>query len=119
MLTRNRISQNAKPPSGNSNRQSQELKRGIEQQVADVKAELIRRQRELDDAKREMNLTIETKVQESLASVRQKARQEAEDALKVKLVEKDEWIASMQRQRGRAATDCSRGGQEGSTLFCH
>jgi hypothetical protein len=73
-------------------------KAAIGQQVADVKAELIRRQRELDDAKREMNLTIETKVQESLASVRQKAQQEAEDALKVKLAEKDEQIALVQRQ---------------------
>jgi hypothetical protein len=42
---------------------------------ADAKAELGRSRRELDDAKREINLTIETKVQESLASVRQKARQ--------------------------------------------
>ena len=70
----------------------------IEQRVAEVKATLVRRQRELDDAKREINLTIETKVQESLASVRQKSRQEAEDALKFKLIEKDELIASMQRQ---------------------
>ena len=73
-------------------------KAAIGQQVADVKAELIRRRRELDDAKREMNLTIETKVQESLASVRDKARQEAEDILKIKLVEKDELIASMQQK---------------------
>jgi len=36
-------------------------------QVADVKAELVRRQRKLDDAKHEMNLTIEAKVEESLA----------------------------------------------------
>jgi len=42
-------------------------KAGIEQQVADVKAELVRRQRKLDDAKHEMNLTIEAKVEESLA----------------------------------------------------
>jgi hypothetical protein len=68
---------------------------GIERQVADVKAELVRRQRELDDAKREMHLTIETKVQESLAVVRQEARQEAEDALNLKLIEKDELIASL------------------------
>jgi hypothetical protein len=73
-------------------------KSGIEQRVAEVKASLVRRQRELDDAKREINLTIETKVQESLALVRQKSREEAEDALKFKLSEKDELISSMQRQ---------------------
>jgi hypothetical protein len=75
-------------------------KAGIEHQVADAKAELVRRRRE-HDAKREMNLTIETRVQESLASVRQKARQEAEDALKLKLIEKDELISSMQREEVR------------------
>lgn len=48
-------------------------------------SELIRKQRELEDAKREMDLQIETRVQESLAH--------AEDALK-----KEERIASMQRQ---------------------
>jgi hypothetical protein len=72
-------------------------KAGIERRVADARAELVRRQRELDDAKREMNLAIERKVQGSLESVRQKAQQEAEDALKPKLIQKDELIASMQR----------------------
>jgi hypothetical protein len=71
------------------------LKAATEQQIADAKAELVRRSRELDDAKREIGLTIETKVQESLANERQKARQEAEDALKLKLIEKDELIASL------------------------
>jgi hypothetical protein len=73
-------------------------KAGIEHRFADIRAELIRRQHELDDAKREMSLTIETKVQESLATVRQKARQEAEDALKFKLIEKDELIAALKRK---------------------
>jgi hypothetical protein len=70
-------------------------KAAIEQQIADAKAELVSRSRELDDTKREIGLTIETKVRESLASERQKAQQEAEDALKLKLIEKDELIASL------------------------
>ena len=73
-------------------------KSGIEQRVADAKAELIRRQCELEDAKREMNLTIEAKVQESLAAVRQKARQEAENTLKVEIIQKDELIAALKLQ---------------------
>jgi hypothetical protein len=82
-------------------RQQSELakaKAGIEQRIADVKADLLRRRCELDDAQREMNLTIETKVQESLAAARQKVRQEAEDAIKPKLLEKDELIASLKLQ---------------------
>jgi hypothetical protein len=63
-------------------------KSAIEQQVADAKAELVRRRRDLDDAKREMNLTIETKAQESIAAARQQALQEAEEALKLKLIER-------------------------------
>jgi len=39
-----------------------------------AQAELIRKQRELDDARRELELTVETKVQESLAETREKAR---------------------------------------------
>jgi hypothetical protein len=50
-----------------------------------AQAELIRKQRELDDAKREMELTIEKKVQESLTSVRDKAKLEAEELLKLRV----------------------------------
>ena len=45
-----------------------------------------------------MDLTVEQKVQESLTIVRDKARKEAEDSLKLKVLEKEETIASMQRQ---------------------
>jgi hypothetical protein len=75
-----------------------------------VQAELIRKQRELDDAKREMDLTIETRVQESLAAVRDKARQDAEEALRLRVTEKEEQIASMQRQ----IEDLKRKAEQGS-----
>ena len=55
-----------------------------------AQAELIQKQRELEDAKREMDLQIETSVQE--------AKQKAEDAMNLKVLEKEEQIASMQRQ---------------------
>ena len=41
-----------------------------------AQADLIRKQRELDDAKREIDLTIEKRVQESLGTVRDKAKLE-------------------------------------------
>jgi hypothetical protein len=63
-----------------------------------AQAELIRKQGELEDAKREMDLQIETRVQESLSHIQHKAKQEAEDALKLRVLEKEEQIASMQRQ---------------------
>jgi len=63
-----------------------------------TQAELLQKQRELDDEKRVMDLQIETRVQESLSDIRHKAKQEAEDAMKQKILEKEEQIVSMQRQ---------------------
>jgi hypothetical protein len=63
-----------------------------------AQADLIRKKRELDDAKREMELTIEKRVQGSVANIRDQARKEAEDQLKLKVLEKEETISSMQRQ---------------------
>lgn len=60
-------------------------------------AELLRKQRELDEAKRELDLTIEKRVQDSLADIRTKAKAEAEDALKLKVAEKDQLIAGMNK----------------------
>ena len=59
-----------------------------------AQTELFRKQQELEDAKREMDLQIEARVQDSL----HKAKQEAEDAMNLKVLEKEEQIASMQRQ---------------------
>lgn len=75
-----------------------------------AQAELIRKQRELDDARREMELTIEKKVQESLTLVRNKAIQDAEEGLKLKVSEKEQIIAAMQRQ----IEDLRRKSEQGS-----
>jgi hypothetical protein len=75
-------------------------------------AELIRKQRELDDAKREMELTIEKRVQESLVMVRDKAKSEAEEGLKLKVSEKEEQIASMQRQIEELKRRAEQGSQQ-------
>lgn len=63
-----------------------------------AQAELLRKQRELDDAKRELDLTVEKRVQESLGGIRSQAKRDAEEELNLKLVEREETIASMQRQ---------------------
>ena len=63
-----------------------------------AQAELIRKQREFDDAMREFDLTVETRIRESLGNVRIKAKREVEDELKLKIAEREETIAGMQRQ---------------------
>ncbi len=75
-----------------------------------AQAELMRKERALDDAKRELDLTIEKRVQASLETVRTKAKQDAEEALKLRVLEKEEQIASMQRQ----IEDLKRKAEQGS-----
>jgi hypothetical protein len=75
-----------------------------------AQADLIRMQRDLDDARREIDLTIESRVQAGLMAVRDKARQETEAALTLKVREKEEQIASMQRQ----IEDLKRKAEQGS-----
>jgi hypothetical protein len=67
-------------------------------EAQNAQAEAVRKQRELDDQKRELDLTVETRVQESLGAVRDKAKHDAEEELKLKISEREETIASMQRQ---------------------
>lgn len=75
-----------------------------------AQTEMLRKQRELDDARREVELTVEKRVQEHLSAVREKARLEAEDTLKSKVAEKEAQIAGMQRQ----IEDLRRKAEQGS-----
>lgn len=77
-----------------------------------VQAELLRKQRQLDDAIREVDLTVEKKVQESLLAVREKARLDAEEGLKMKVLEKEEQISSMQRQIEELKRKAEQGSQQ-------
>jgi hypothetical protein len=77
-----------------------------------AQADLLRKQRELDDARREMDLTVEKKVQESLASVRDKAKLEVEEALKLRVQEKEEQIASMGKQIEELRRKAEQGSQQ-------
>lgn len=77
-----------------------------------AQAELIRKQRELDDAKRELELTVEKRVQEGLGEVRALARREAEDGLKLKVLEKDQTIASMQQKIEELKQKAEQGSQQ-------
>jgi len=77
-----------------------------------AQAELIKKQRELDDAKREMDLTIEKRVQEGLAATREQAKKEAEEGLKLKVAERDQTIASMQKKIEELKHRAEQGSQQ-------
>jgi len=75
-----------------------------------VQADMLRKERELDDAKRELDLTIEKRVQAGLDSTRDQARKEAEEQMRLKVAEKEQQIAGMQRQ----IEDLKRRAEQGS-----
>lgn len=75
-----------------------------------AQADLLRKQRELDDAKREVELTVEKRVRAGLALTREQAKKEAEDELKLKVMEKEQTITSMQKQ----IEDLKRKAEQGS-----
>ena len=81
-------------------------------EAQNAQAELIKKQRELDDAKRELELTVEKRVQDGLGEVREKAKREAEDGLKLKVMEKDQTIASMQQKIEELKQKAEQGSQQ-------
>ena len=75
-------------------------------------ADFLQQQRALEDEKRELALTIEKRVNESLDSVRSKAKADAEEALRLKVSEKEETIAGMQRQIEELRRKAEQGSQQ-------
>ncbi len=75
-----------------------------------AQADLLKKERELDDAKRELDLTVERRISESVETVRQKARVEAEEGMSMRVAEKEKTIADMQRQ----IEDLRRKAEQGS-----
>ena len=73
-------------------------------------AEVIRKSRALDDAKRELDLSIQLKVQELLEVVRQQAKSEIEDRFKSALTEREAQIVGMRHQ----IEDLRRRAEQGS-----
>jgi hypothetical protein len=77
-----------------------------------AQTDLLKKQRELDDAKRELNLTIEKRIQEGLDATRQQARKEAEAELNLKVAEGQEKIASMQKTIEELKRKAEQGSQQ-------
>jgi hypothetical protein len=95
-----------------------ELKEVLEQRSAKLaeaqkaQADLIRKERALDDAKRELELTVEKRVQSSIAAARDQAKHETEESMKLKVAEKDQTIASMQQKIEELKRRAEQGSQQ-------
>lgn len=98
--------------------ESAELRRTLEANSAklaeaqQVQAELLRNQRALDEEKRELDLTIEKRVQASVSDIRAKARQEADEAARLRVMEKDQTIDSMARTIEELKRKAEQGSQQ-------
>jgi hypothetical protein len=96
-------------------RELQDVLKIRDQKLAEAQkaqADILKKQRELDDAKRELELTIETRVQNGLTEVRSQAKREAEEGLKLKVAEKDQTIASMQQKIEELKQRAEQGSQQ-------
>ena len=93
----------------------QEILKQRDEKLAEAQkaqTELLRKQRELDDAKRELDLTVEKKIQEGLSAVRVQAQKEAEEKLNLKVMEKEQTITSMQKQIEELKRRAEQGSQQ-------
>ena len=79
-------------------------------EAQDAQAELLKKERALDDQKRELELTIEKRVQNSLLEERKKGEKAAEESMKLKVAEKEHTINAMQKQ----IEDLKRRAEQGS-----
>jgi hypothetical protein len=77
-----------------------------------AQADLLKKQRELEDEKREFDLTVEKRVQESIGAARDQGRKQAEEQLKFKVMEKEQTIAAMQKQIEELNRRAEQGSQQ-------
>ncbi len=81
-------------------------------EAQNAQADLIKKQRELDDAKRELELTIEKRIRDGLNDVRTAAKREAEEGLKLRIMENDQTITSMQQTIEELKRKAEQGSQQ-------
>ena len=75
-------------------------------------AELMRQQRALEEEKRELDLTVEKRVQASISEIQIKARQEADEGARLRVAEKDQTIESMSRTIEELKRKAEQGSQQ-------
>ena len=77
-----------------------------------AQSDALRKQRELDDATRELELTVEKRVNEGLLVTREQARRDVEGELSMKLAEREQTITSMQKQIEELRRRAEQGSQQ-------
>lgn len=93
----------------------QEVLKSREAKLAEAQqaqAELLKKERELNDAKRELELTVEKRVTDGLNEARTQAQRAAEESLKLKMMEKDQTITSMQQKIEELKQKAEQGSQQ-------
>lgn len=81
-------------------------------EAQEAQAEILRKERELEDARREVELTIEKRVTASLGAERERTKKEVEASALLKVREKEEQISSMQRQIEDLKKKAEQGSQQ-------
>jgi hypothetical protein len=95
-----------------------ELRRALESNNAKLaeaqqaQADVMRRQRALDEEKRELDLTVEKRVHASVNDIRAKAKQDADEAARLRVLEKDQTIESMARTIEELKRKAEQGSQQ-------
>lgn len=99
-------------------KEASELKELLQQREAKLteaqkaQAEFIKKQRELEEQKREFELTVEKRIQESQAAIKEKAMKDAEEGLKLKISEKEQTISAMQKKVEELQRRAEQGSQQ-------
>lgn len=97
------------------NAELQEVIRQRDQKLGEAQqaqAEYARKTRELDDARRELDLTVEKRIQEGLSPIREQLRREAEDQYGLTVKERDQTIAAMRNQIEELKRRAEQGSQQ-------
>jgi len=82
------------------------------QEAQNAQVEILKKERELAEKSREIDLTIEKRVINELDATREKAKKEAEESLNLKLREREEVISSMQKQIEELKRKSEQGSQQ-------
>lgn len=77
-----------------------------------AQAEFLRKTRALEDQARELELTVETRLGERVEAVRDKARADAEEGLRLRLAERDTQIAAMGKRIDELKQRAEQGSQQ-------
>jgi len=101
-----------------ANRRVQEQQRVLDDmkrklgEAQDAEAQVMREKRELEEKGRELKLSVEKQVQEQVGAVRDKARKETEESMKLQVAERDLKISSMAKTIEELKQKSEQGSQQ-------